>query len=920
MSLHGHSASGRTGACRFVGLCASVLVAAALAACGGGDGAQGPQGVPGVPGTPGQNAGDKIDLATLTAEQWAASKFVVAVSKVSVPSAPAAGTPVIEFTIKDSFDKPVNGLEKFTSKSSTATVASYPNISFALAKYVAGVNSGPSRWVSYIVTTVPTTAAAAAATRPTTDNSGTLVATGDGAYKYTFYRDVTAIKSQIDAMSFTGNNVKADLDDLTWEPTLPHRLTVQFSGAARGTGSNTADGATTTAAVNLENPVNAIYNFVPSTGAPIANADLKRQLVNVENCNQCHNKLALHGGNRIDTDYCVVCHTAQRGYGHANTTSTNARFPALKETATVSATTGITSFSYARADGLTTSYKYDGVTVGQMPHMIHKIHNGKELVKENYNYANVVFNNKGYSMLGGGQKMCTVCHDSAKAVNANDYLKPTRTGCGSCHDGINFATGGGSTLADKAAVVYSTDVLATSGHAPGVNLVQTDDVACSICHTPDNIKIYHRTENKTTHNPAVAPGLANFTYEIKSAAVNASTNDLTIEFQVLKDGTAVSFVPAAASVSNPLTGFTGGPSFLLAFAAAQDGIAVPAEYNNLGSGQAGAQPRSVSIAALLSTSNAANGTLAASSTAGYYIATIKGSGAWAMPVTAKMRAVALQGYFTQNADSALGLPATARHTVSVIKPVTGDAVRRTVVDSAKCANCHEWFEGHGGNRVYEVQVCATCHVPGLTSSGRGIADATLATWNFDIASSKIVADWGFDKTATNAALAFPATTNALKDMIHGIHAGRERVTPFKDARDRTPSAIQLLDFRRMDFPGTLGNCTGCHVTSTSVATTYNTVPVASLVSTQESVNAAYLGTPNPANAKASRATPNVDDKVTTPFTAACVSCHDAPAAKSHMKLNGGLIESARSTAVGVVESCAVCHGPGREADAAVVHK
>ena len=38
-------------------------------------------------------------------------------------------------------------------------------------------------------------------------------------------------------------------------------------------------------------------------------------------------------------------------------------------------------------------------------------------------------------------------------------------------------------------------------------------------------------------------------------------------------------------------------------------------------------------------------------------------------------------------------------------------------------------------------------------------------------------------------------------MIHGIHAGRDRVTPFQDARDRTAWRIQLLDFRRMDFPG-----------------------------------------------------------------------------------------------------------------------
>ena len=41
------------------------------------------------------------------------------------------------------------------------------------------------------MTTVPTTTAAATGTRPTTDNTGTLVDNGNGTYTYTFYRDIT---------------------------------------------------------------------------------------------------------------------------------------------------------------------------------------------------------------------------------------------------------------------------------------------------------------------------------------------------------------------------------------------------------------------------------------------------------------------------------------------------------------------------------------------------------------------------------------------------------------------------------------------------------------------------------------------------------------------------------------------------------
>ena len=90
-----------------------------------------------------------------------------------------------------------------------------------------------------------------------------------------------------------------------------------------------------------------------------------------------------------------------------------------------------------------------------------------------------------------------------------------------------------------------------------------------------------------------------------------------------------------------------------------------------------------------------------------------------------MRSVSLQGYFTQVS------PAEARHAISVVKTVTGDSVRRKVVDATKCANCHEWFEGHGGNRVIGREtgnaelVCVLCHVPGLATSGRRIPDTTL---------------------------------------------------------------------------------------------------------------------------------------------------------------------------------------------------
>ena len=942
---------------------AAVLAAGllTLAACGGSDGAAGPAG---PAGSSGSNA---VNLAGLTPEQWAGATFKSEVTSVTI-----ASPPVVEFTVTDALGNPVLGFEKLTSKSATATVTSYPNVSFALAKLVPRTDSKPSHWVSYIVTSPATTTCPKFASRPTTDNTGTLTAVDGrpGTYRYTFWRDITAIENEVPPLperptvntdpcyssSYPTAGTKANLGFLRYEPNLPHRLTIQIGGAARGTGSNTPNAVTLTPTVNLVDAVNVIYDFRPGPlgqpGTPIPPAELTREDVNIASCNVCHGKLAFHGGSaRVETRYCVVCHTDQRGYGYANVASTAGKFPPLTESKTVNALTGITSYTYRPETRIA-----DGEVAGNFNTLIHKMHQGNWLVKDNYNFDNVVFNNKGFSKLGGGQRMCTTCHDSKIASTVDNYKNlPSRLACGACHDGINFADGTGSTLADKQAATAVGAVVATSGHRGGA---YADDSQCSTCHSPTFVPIDHRMENLTKNNTYILPGLASFTYDIKTATVNAS-NDLTIEFGIKQriapsaTDTLVTLEPPAATVTAPLAGFSGSPSFLLAFASPQDGISSPVDYNNLGAKQG--QPRGVSIASLLSTSNAANGTLVPSATTtGYYTATILGSGAWKFPLGAKLRTVALQGYFTQlnaptnNPRDPATVGSVGRHAISVVKTVTGDTARRTVVAADKCAGCHEWFEGHGGNRVYETQVCVMCHNPGLASSGRGIADAASGTypglnnWTFDAATTKLITDWNFDKTLPNAALKFPVTSNNFKDMIHGIHAGRDRrVTPFQTARDRTSTSptsnplggvIQLLDFRRMDFPGRLNYCETCHTTAaTSDQKTYNYVPASTLVSTYESIDAAYAAaigaaTATPALAKTALNTSNSTDIVVTPFAAACVSCHDNTPAKAHIAIMGGALHVSRTAAQPTprpledVESCVVCHGPGRDFDTERVHK
>jgi OmcA/MtrC family decaheme c-type cytochrome len=245
------------------------------------------------------------------------------------------------------------------------------------------------------------------------------------------------------------------------------------------------------------------------------------------------------------------------------------------------------------------------------------------------------------------------------------------------------------------------------------------------------------------------------------------------------------------------------------------------------------------------------------------------------PAGAKLRTVALQGYFTQMT------PALARHAVMVTKSVTGES-RRLVVDSAKCALCHEYFEGHGGNRNYNMDGCTVCHNPNLSSSGTIINDPTT-----------------------------PEATQNLKDMIHEIHAAEMRTNPYKHTRSKTGSNT-VYDWSGVVYPNLLYKCEACHKPGTYVA-----VPAGALPTTDVTPVTGLLG--NTVFYARLTVGTNPTDIVISPYSAACVSCHDSSAAKSHMTANGGVINKTRTAFTAGTEQCVICHGAGRSADAAAVH-
>jgi OmcA/MtrC family decaheme c-type cytochrome len=395
---------------------------------------------------------------------------------------------------------------------------------------------------------------------------------------------------------------------------------------------------------------------------------------------------------------------------------------------------------------------------------------------------------------------------------------------------------------------------------------RADDSGCVGCHSDTAILGYHAAKEgapTTFNNPTLAAGLKDVRYAITSATVD-NTNAATVKFAILIDNALANL---GDNVITRPTGFSGGPSFLLAYTLPQDGVDAPADYNNRD--RTAGQPQSVSIIGL---------PIVASDNASYTVAIDN-----AFPAGAKMRAVALQGYFTQTA--AIGTDNVARHTPSVQVAVTGDLVRRTVVKSGYnattgapegCLECHQVFEGHGGNRVNNAQVCVMCHNPNLTSSGRTI---TASPINPDI-----VALFGDDP------LAYPEVTNNFKSLIHGLHARDKRDNPFVDIRNRLNGVLLLGD--EITYPGDVSHCKKCHV-----GTTYEKVLVENILLTTEKITTGVAGE-TVADINAARASvPNSTDLVDSATVSACGYCHDSPIAVSHFIAQGGDVKATRSDAL-----------------------
>jgi OmcA/MtrC family decaheme c-type cytochrome len=891
--------------------------------------------------------------------------------------------PVVNFTVIDSTGKFVPGLKLANTTSSAAGLAadancSQNNVTFAMAKLNQPSGTSPSTWQSLIsrqryavadtktnrgTATVPkyryavvegttdpkptasTTITKADGTTSTgvfanpatavTDPSARIVGileenTAGGYYTYRFATDVSTsllMANAVDVKNVSVGKVANNGNVVVKDGKTIHRVGAQLCYTDPGTKAKVV--------------VNPYIDFTLGSDGiaiPVKAADGKtlaagKKVVDKASCNECHSTLTAHG-TRVDPNYCVICHNPS-------------------------------------------SIDFNTNNPIDLKLMVHRIHSGKELTKDfQVNGLVIKATDAAGKVTGTGYpqdvKNCVKCHTgtaspagstSGTNVTANgDNWKtvPSINACGACHDGINFATGQGLTLADANKGL----TVSKFGHIGGS---KTDDSQCAMCHGAAENTVYHATVfttattdgvttgGQTAGQKSLPAGAAKFTYEVSSVTVAGTPKRASVVFRILKNGTAVTFNTYAAGGTVLLTGFTGGPSIYLAYAVPQDGIAAPTDFN-------------VYVNSTIQNIwDGTNGTLTGPDASGNYTAVIgKATTNFDIPANAVM-VTGLVGFGsfkqTTGLDTAAYPNGLTLPSLIVQKVATGYTARRVVVSTAKCNACHEQLgvipNFHSGARN-DATICAVCHNPNRSSSG-----------------------WAADAGT----------------FIHGIHGSSKRTVNYTWAT--TNYADGAMHWKNIGFPGVLKNCETCHVPdtygfvagasaaalpnmllktaaagifnkSTTTATKARTFdangvqnnggatslcpPTAAAIAaispyvtadnnTDYGIGYSYTTYRAAAAAKVAvaancTATPVVTGSIAIPAIVAeagvtreaattslvhsqiagsCFSCHDTVLAANHMKQNGGSIYTVRSVAKTQAETCLLCHGAGAIAEVKAMH-
>jgi OmcA/MtrC family decaheme c-type cytochrome len=853
----------------------------ALSGCGGGGGGGDVTSTPTTPTTP-----TTPPPATVSVSQALATAAAVPANDTSVnQSAPFTvlqGAGVAAVTVNSA---PVVNFAVFSDGKLVQGLTT-SNVRFGLAKLVPGAGGEPDQWVSYVYRTETATATVgpngkavlASAKQATTDPLLAAPATPqltfnpDGYYTYTFSTDIK------DPTKTNG---------VTFEPGRTHRLAIQLS-------YTNAAGKTVRVNPYLDFTIDASGKSVPVT------ASQTRKMVDIATCNNCHNNLALHGGGRVDTEYCVVCH-------NNGTTDANS--------------------------GL----------VLNMATMVHKIHAGRMLHEQGENY--VIWGNSNskhdYSEVGFPQPIrnCVSCHDGSnpKTPQGDNWKSvPSKDACLSCHQS-------GTTSAFHVKHVTEFKLGASAAAIP--------NSTCANCHgasSPLSAEKAHWVQEMANAGNYEAKILG---VTIKKAATSTAAGTMTVKVSVINPKTTAPYdlregcngmavlVNGVWTTQATTTDFAGNNIVACNSNYRWDATLNPA---NVGKPTDKFGMFTVYVATETLAGVTLDDTTATASMAAYR-GVNDGSNRYSVDVAIPAGSKGNARVMVTGAVSERRLDPVSRAPVGRVPPVSNDDLayvpvknaimdvnvatgaasttpRRAIVSNDNCNSCHAILglpmgtqkEGFHKAHRNNADGCAMCHNANQAGTYTLMADGSTGPVVGDSATQ-------IPNAATSSAL---HESYQAKRFVHGIHYGSKRTYPFthcmtqagefnKDGTNKVAGGPGMsctqypgstLNFTaEVAYPGNLKACDNCHVKDSWKQ--------------DRSVVGSVVFKPTGKTM--------LDWLVMSPTVATCTTCHDAKSVQTHVKNVGGAFGNFTQNDLlfggKVFESCEGCHAPGSTIGIDTVH-